>query len=593
MKSFKALPVAIALLLCAAGAFAATHAISLDSSVSQIDLEMREGDALRFHVDVAELLATDVATTEGAFSRLTIPGFHASQDVGAPELPMLNRLFEIPFGADAQVEILSVRTREIDLAEFGIHNPLMPAQPSVAKNANLDEIEFIYDTAAYRAEPVARDLVSIIDVGTLRSVRFGRLEVSPVAYYPSQGKIVVTESVDFRVNFSGIDHAREARVKSSTASPFFEHLYEGFAGYRGLHDTHPDHVTDIATMVIVTPPEFETQLADFVQWKTERGFIVILAVTGTPEVGTTNTQIRDYLHGLYNNATPEQPAPSWVLFVGDTPQIPAWSESGYTTDRPYCAVDGDWIPDMYYGRFSATNPTQLQAMIDKTMMYDKYEMPDPSYLEKVVMIAGMDSGYGPTHGNGQINYGVEHYFNADHDIYSYTYLYPQSGSNSANIIQHVSDGVSYINYTAHGSVTSWADPSFTQANVNGLQNYGKYCLAVGNCCLTGSFGSAECFGETWLRAADKGGIGYIGASMSTYWDEDYWWGVGFHPSGEIDGSAYPVEDTGMGVYDGLFHDHGEAMPQWYVGGDDPAVEFGHSVIQKAIAFQWKALKGTS
>ena len=104
MKSFKALPVAFALLLCAVGAFAATHAISLDSSVSQIALEMREGDALRFHVDVAELQATDVATPEGMFSRLTIPGFHSSQDVGAPNLPMLNRLFEIPLGATAQVE---------------------------------------------------------------------------------------------------------------------------------------------------------------------------------------------------------------------------------------------------------------------------------------------------------------------------------------------------------------------------------------------------------------------------------------------------------------------------------------------------------
>ncbi len=93
-------------------------------------------------------------------------------------------------------------------------------------------------------------------------------------------------------------------------------------------------------------------------------------------------------------------------------------------------------------------------------------------------------------------------------------------------MQNVSDGVSYINYTAHGSTTSWSDPTFTQGNINSLQNYGEYCLAVGNCCLTSSYEVGECFAETWLRVADKGAIGYIGGSNSTYWDEDYWWGVG-------------------------------------------------------------------
>ncbi|MBN2172320.1 MAG: T9SS type A sorting domain-containing protein, partial [Candidatus Krumholzibacteriota bacterium] len=91
----------------------------------------------------------------------------------------------------------------------------------------------------------------------------------------------------------------------------------------------------------------------------------------------------------------------------------------------------------------------------------------------------------------------------------------------------------------------------------------EYCLAVGNCCLTSSYEISECFGETWLRAAGKGAIGYIGASNSTYWDEDYWWGIGAGPV-----SSNPTYEThGMGAYDGVFHDHGEAMDQWYVVND--------------------------
>ncbi len=42
-----------------------------------------------------------------------------------------------------------------------------------------------------------------------------------------------------------------------TYSPFFVPVYGQVAGFRGLHDSYPDRVRDVVTMVIVTPPEFE------------------------------------------------------------------------------------------------------------------------------------------------------------------------------------------------------------------------------------------------------------------------------------------------------------------------------------------------
>jgi hypothetical protein len=175
------------------------------------------------------------------------------------------------------------------------------------------------------------------------------------------------------------------------------------------------------------------------------------------------------------------------------------------------------------------------------------------------MIAGMDAYHGSQWGNGQINYGTSNYFNATHGITSHTYLYPVSGSSSGQIIQNVSDGVGYVNYTAHGSSTSWSDPSFTISNINNLNNIHEYPLAVGNCCLTNKFEVSNCFGEAWLRAENKGAIGYIGGTNSTYWDPDYWWGVG---SGQIVSNP-TYETTGAGAYDGMWHDHGEEFSQWY------------------------------
>ncbi len=551
--------------LTAGTAMAANIPVTGEASSLQISSESR--GSLDFHVEVGGLQTMDVTTKGGQFTRLMIPGFHTSMVEGQPELPMMNRLISIPVGATASVEVRNVQTRMVNLADYGITNQVFPAQPSMSKSANVDEVLFVMDSDSYNQSEIRREIASVVYQGRMRAMDIGRLEISPVAYYPLTGELEIVESMDVSVSFAGENHGQGQDLKAATNSPFFDHLYAGMDGSRSFQDDYPDRVADQVTYVIVTPAMFAGQLADFVDWKTERGFNTILAVTGTPEVGSTANEIRTYLHGLYNDATVENPAPSFVLFVGDVEQMPTFQESGDATDRPYCAVDADLVPDMYYGRFSATNPSQLQAQLDKTMMYDQYTMPDPSYLENVTMIAGVDSGFGPSHGNGQINYGTEHYFNASHGINSHTYLYPESGSSSAAIIANASEGISYINYTAHGGQTNWSNPSFTQSDINGLSNSGKYFLAVGNCCLTSTYDYGECFGETFLRAENKGAVGYIGGSNSTYWDEDYWWGVGFHPSGEIDGSAYPVADTGIGVYDGVFHDNGELEHTWYVTQD--------------------------
>ncbi len=448
--------------LFASTALGANQTVPLQADRTALDLVETRADALTFRVGISELSAMDVTTPAGDFTRITIPGFHTSMVDGSPELPMMNRLVEVPFGADARVEVVSASRRVVRLADFGIDTPLFPHQPSVSKSADLENLPFHYDRAAYAGD-VSQELVRVEVLGQMRSRTMARCEVSPVEYLPETGELIVHDEIEFRVVFDGADPAAEYDMLARTWSPFFAPVLDNLAGSRANHIDYPDLVKNPVTMVIVTPPEFQYALTDFVNWKTERGFNTILAVTGTPEVGSTTTSIQAYLHGLYNAATPEQPAPSFVLFIGDVAQMPTFFEGGDATDRPYCAVDGDLYPDMYYGRFSCTNLAQLQAQIDKTMTYDQFTMADPSYLGNVIMTAGVDAGFAPTHGNGQINYGTEHYFNAAHGINSFTYLYPASDAAGApaEIVGHASDGVAFINYTAHGSQTSWSDPAFT------------------------------------------------------------------------------------------------------------------------------------
>jgi len=252
--------------------------------------------------------------------------------------------------------------------------------------------------------------------------------------------------------------------------------------------------------------------------------------------------------------------------VGDIQQIPTWNgnSGGHVTDLFYCEYTNDYFPEIYYGRFSAQNAAQLQPQLDKTLQYEQYTMPDPSYLNEVVMVAGMDGSFGASHGNGQINYGTINYFNEAHGITSHTYLYPESGNNAANIRQDISNGVTFANYTAHCGPSGWSDPEFNTGHVPALQNQDMYGLLIGNCCSSSEFQEDECFAEAIVRAENKGAVGYIGGSNSTMWDPDYYFGVGV---GTIAENPPPYEETTLGVYDGVFHTHGEAFSDWYTTQD--------------------------
>ena len=187
-------------------------------------------------------------------------------------------------------------------------------------------------------------------------------------------------------------------------------------------------------------------------------------------MGVLQPQFKAFLEDLYTAGTAADPAPSYVLFVGDIAQVPAHNgnSGSHVSDLYYCTYDGpnDIYPDMYYGRFSATSSSQLLPQIEKTLMFEQYTFPDPSYLDEVLLVAGVDASMAPTYGNGQINYGTDNYFNAAHGFNSYIYLYgsgspvtSDQSSASALIIDDISNGVGFANYTAHCWESGWADPS--------------------------------------------------------------------------------------------------------------------------------------
>ncbi len=516
--------------------------------------------SLSLNAKTGPVYVTNVKNDLGNFVRLSSAQLGKNNTIGNPELPVMHRLIEIPQGATVEVIVNNFEQSTFNLKEKGFANKLVPCQLSQSKCGPTQPVELnaeVYTrNTAYR-EP----MVSVEILGTLRGARIARVDVSPFTYNPVTGEVQLAHNINFELVFHDADLSATTQLKQNTRSPYFNGIYNQLLN-NGDHLTSRDQITtNPVVYVIVSDPMFKDQLVPFIQWKRRKGFTVIEGYTDA--IGNTKPAIKAYIQNLYDNATPEQPAPSFVLFVGDIAQIPAYDNGNGATDRNYVEYTGDLFPEIYYGRFSAQNSTQLQPFIDKSLMVEQYTMPMESYLDTVVMVAGADATYAPDWGNGQINYGTINYFNEDHGIFSHTYLYPQGGGASAEIIQNISDGVAFANYTAHCSPQGWADPSFSQSDIPGLANTGKYGLLIGNCCSSSEY-QTSCFGEDIVRAEGKGAVGYIGASNSTYWDEDYYFGVGV---GTISENPPSYEETGLGNYDRAFHDHGEPQADWFTTMD--------------------------
>lgn len=536
---------------------------------------------LRLETTVFSFDFSDVSTQQGTFTQLNISNFGHSNIPGEPELPVLKELIEIPINTKVNINIISTAFKDFNLSDLGVNNLIIPAHAPVSKEINEPEsIEYVLNKESYsKNQFIGQEPVIVKVLGTMRGVRFGRLEIAPVQYNPVQNIIRVFEEIEVEISFTGGNTMLTENRKKESFSPYFERIYSKFINYKPLPTD--ELITNApVTYVIVSDPMFEDDLQEFIQWKTKKGFRVIEAYTDDPAVGNTTETIKTYLEDLYNNPPQGYYPQSFVLLVGDVAQIPAFSgTSGYhVTDLYYSEYTGDVYPECFYGRFSANNLDELLPQISKTLEYEKYQFPDPPFLDSTVLISGAAQGYDTLWLNGQINYAATYYLNEEHGIFPFVYFQPQPpGVNySELIIQNINNGISFLNYTGHCSPFGFSFPPLVIGYIQLLNNIHKYPLMIGNCCSSASFGM-ECFGEAIVRAADKGALSFIGATNSTYWDEDYWWAVGFKNVTASPSYNYDY----LGFYDRFFHDHGEPLDQWYVTQGQFAVAGNLAVTQSS------------
>lgn len=537
-----------------------------------------EGLSLAFAFDAPVVGEAEVCGQR--FSTLTVDGLMPWGKDGAPALPTFSKLIEVPLCEDF---VVTVRGLEFDTLQL-TGPALAPMQPSRSKSdtsaPKLSYVRGIYETDMFFGNTVPE----VEAVGIARDRRLACLRFTPVSYNPVTGQVAVVRRAEVTVSYRGVDRTGTEEMFRRYYSPAFN------SGASSINALYPKSVSTAAPVryLIVANSMFRGQMDTFVQWKKRKGFITDIVYTDDAAVGSTTTSIQNYIKSQYTNATATNPAPTYVLLVGDVAQLPAFdgtTASDHITDLYYMTwTTADNLPDCHYGRFSAQNVSQLTPQVQKTLMYEQYTFADPSFLDRAVMVAGVDGGssgdFGYTHADPAMDYAITNYVNGAHGFSEVRYfknntsitpagvtnvhVASSANSMSATVRGYYNQGAGLINYSAHGSSTSWGTPNFTTTHVSSMTNNQKFGLMIGNCCLTNKFEVSNCFGESLLRKGNYcGAVGYIGGSNSTYWYEDFYWAVGIRTSiGPSMSMAYNAAN--LGIYDRAFHTHNEAYANWAI-----------------------------
>lgn len=513
---------------------------------------------------------------------LSLPGYLSTgNEAGHPALPVKSILLEAHGGNDLRVRITEMDSMVIDLRQHGFEEQIAPWEPSPRKGTIPAEPlanHEIYGVDAWVGPP----LLTVDYGGIMRGLPVSTLYFSPFRYHPRKHQIKVYYNVRAVIDAGGPSGGPEI------PSLAFSSVFERIVLQRSEQVKKAVFAEEPMTMVILSDSMFRQTLHPFVKWKTEKGFRVVEAYVQDPAVGVTRESIKAYLEGMYTSP-PSGIAPlTYLLIVGDVEQVPLSQSGGEITDLYYATYDGaeDYIPDVFYGRISVALPDQLQAVLDKILEYEQYRFPDPAFLNEAVLIAGVDGTFAARHGNGQINYARKLYFNASNGINAHAFLYPGSDTSDRVILDLISRGAGFVNYTGHGLYDRWINPTFHQDDIAGLMNTGKYPVMIGNGCETNIYTLGTCFAEALVRTPGRGALAYIGCTSDSYWDEDYYWSVGVGPI--VSDPQY--EQTSMGYYDRVFHQHAEPRESWtpslgeMIFGGNLAVQESHSSRKK---FYWE------
>ncbi|MCK4415883.1 MAG: hypothetical protein KAU84_01900, partial [Thermoplasmatales archaeon] len=497
------LVVGILTLVGSTSIFAAEHIQEDDVFVSNTYVSNSE---LIITFELSELIQTQISTEEGVFTILKIPDSGFIGEIGTPQLPMWTRLYAVP---NTQVTLEILESHILESRHVG---RIYPVQQPHIDSEIIEDSEFVFDESFYLQDvPFPNRIVEVLDTGNIRDIPFVRIVFYPVQYNPKQGLATIYDQITIKLTYNNDENVF---VESNFAQTPFYNLYENvFINWEGFLENvivEQNSFSNTGTRdsgcdyLIITHPDFYSEITEFANWKHTKGLIT--KVVDTTETGSNATEIRQYIQNAYDTWNP---APSYILLVGDAEYVPTnylyvhpYHGTYTASDMWYTTVNGsDYYPDIFIGRLPVDTTDQADTIVQKILTYEQTPPTLSNFYENFAVAAYFqddeNNGYETRRFvrtseevrdyllseeyNGERIYCTESYINPTHynngpfgngEPLPDELLRPAFAwdGDSDDIINAIENGIFILNHRDHGGVDGWGAPYFDSSHVEGLTN---------------------------------------------------------------------------------------------------------------------------
>ena len=467
-----------------------------------------------FRFELGEYTVDEETINGKPYSRVQLGGAYEAASKGKPALPVIRRDFVAAKGRKANLRIISVQEDKVVCA---------PPKPSVGEVSRTSEVPPVEeDPLAYGGDGVyPADVAAMNGRYVIRGAEGLSVSIHPMRYDFHDGVMLVTRS--FEAEITEDDAQAEEYAMRDDEWNFRCLLERRFENHGLLRGGGSDGV--IGTMLLIAPDAWLERLDDFAAWKEKQGYAVITA--GYPSMtGTGVKAIAAYIRGAYDDSLV-----SHVVLCGDRGDIPPAEISrnptapgvySPTTDTPYSWVDGDDLySDLFISRMAVSTMDELSAVCAKIMAYEQAD--DDDWRGKGVFIGSDEMGFaGITDGRTDSSLLEEErqkLLESNSIDYIET-LYATEGTITTNRIgAALNNGCAFVYYLGHGLSYQWSTGRFQNTQAAALVNGAMLPFVASFCCSTANFAFGKsCLGEAFLRNADGGAVGFLGATAETYWN---------------------------------------------------------------------------
>jgi len=458
-----------------------------------------------------------------------------SAEPGQPLLPHWSFTLAVPQG----MRVAGVDCRASGTSEIGRGLDLLPGQTpaSVAQTALPAFVS--PDPAVYGSDAAwPGRFAEASPIGIKSGFRLVTITLHPLQYQPASGVLTIAGELAVTVRYEPDPLAQRQTLTSGQLAGFSPAVralaYNPDDVGKYAPAVRPAYFGDI-DYIIITSDALASYFQPLVDWRTMEGFKTEVRTVSWIAANYTGRdtpeKIRNFIIDYYNTK-----GIRWVLLGGDNPVVPCRECravcAGETGDIPcdlyYADLQGTWdnnnnnifgeqdvdtvdlYCDLYVGRASVDNSTQVQTFVNKVLTHE--QNPPTGYLQRILMAdALLWNGYDQTQSNDSIAALLPA---------GWYHTMIHSPGSSTSVRDSINNGFQFVHLVGHGNEygtydgnNAYYNSDFADEQTNGS----KVNFLNANSCYTGNFEYEDCVAEHAQYNPNGGSIAVVYCSR-------YGWG---------------------------------------------------------------------